>query len=128
MVSYNALYLSLDLPTQRQDFPIEAKSPKEAKEKAYEICPRGFYLDNLSRIKSKHGGKREGAGAPQKFGEATKALRIPQSLADNLDLIIAIPELQKLLDEWEEDCDNKPNSSRHYYLKKALADIRALGY
>jgi hypothetical protein len=40
----------------------------------------------------------------------------------------AIPELIAILNHWEDDCLANPDSARHYYLRKALDEIRALGF
>lgn len=49
--------------------------------------------------KNKRGGKRAGAGAPQKYGESTKtvAYRVPESKADQVtDLINELRKKWKL--------------------------------
>lgn len=70
--------------------------------------------------------RKEGGGRPKKHGEATRSVRVPMSV--ETEVISAIPELRAILDHWEQDCINNPDSARHYYLKKALDEIRALGY
>lgn len=70
--------------------------------------------------------RKEGGGRPKKHGEATKSVRIPVSVAT--ELVSAIPELRAILDHWEDECTANPDSARHYYLRKALDEIRALGY
>lgn len=44
------------------------------------------------------------------------------------ELVSSIPELRAILDHWENECVNNPDSPRHYYLRKAIDEIRALGY
>lgn len=70
--------------------------------------------------------RRSGGGRPPKHGEATRSVRVPVSVAT--DLVSSIPELRTILDHWESECVANPESSRHYYLRKALDEIRALGY
>ncbi len=70
--------------------------------------------------------RRPGGGRPPKHGEATRSVRIPNSVPT--ELISSIPELQAILDHWDAHCAANPDSSRHYYLKQALDEIRALGY
>jgi hypothetical protein len=70
--------------------------------------------------------RKAGGGRPAKHGEATKSVRIPVSVAT--ELVSTIPELRAILDHWEDECLANPDSSRHYFLRKALDEIRALGY
>jgi len=42
--------------------------------------------------------------------------------------ITSIPELQRVIDHWEDECFANPDSARHYWLRKAIDEIRALGY
>jgi fructoselysine-6-P-deglycase FrlB-like protein len=42
--------------------------------------------------------------------------------------ITSIPELQRIIDHWEDECAANPDSARHYWLRKAIDEIRALGY
>ncbi len=70
--------------------------------------------------------RRSGGGRPPKHGEATRSVRIPVSV--ETELISTIPELRAVLDHWENECATNPESARHYYLRKALDEIRALGY
>ncbi len=104
---------------------VEAETRADAIKKA--IQP-GFSMVDVSRVRGKHGGYRPGSGQPRKFGELTKTVRIPISLAEKRDLISKIPELQQLLLEAEEDCLDNPNSARRYYLVKLLKSIRELGF
>lgn len=75
---------------------------------------------------SGHGGKRPGAGRPSRFGEKTKMARVPISVSR--ELVSAIPELQATLDYWEAECAKNPKSARHYFLRQALSELRALGF
>jgi hypothetical protein len=70
--------------------------------------------------------RKAGGGRPPKHGEATRSVRVPNSVPT--ELISSIPELQAVLDHWEQQCRDNPNSARHYFLKQALDEIRALGY
>jgi hypothetical protein len=70
--------------------------------------------------------RKAGGGRPAKHGEATRSIRVPLSV--EAEIISAIPELRAILDHWEQECLSNPDSARHYYLKKALDEIRALGY
>ena len=70
--------------------------------------------------------RRVGGGRPTKHGEPTRSVRIPISVAT--EQISSIPELRAILDHWENECVSNPDSARHYYLRKALDEIRALGY
>jgi len=73
------------------------------------------------------GGKRLGAGRP--VGSTTNPTRVARVPLDitNED-IAALPSLKLLLDHWEEECEAAGDkSARHYFLRQAIADIRALG-
>jgi hypothetical protein len=70
--------------------------------------------------------RKVGGGRPAKHGEATRSVRVPLSVAT--ELVSSIPELRAILDHWENECSANPDSARHYYLRKALDEIRALGY
>jgi hypothetical protein len=83
-------------------------------------CDKGLTAEGKPRK------RRVGGGRPPKHGEDTRSIRVPLSV--ETEVISSIPELRAILDHWEEDCINNPDSSRHYYLKKALDEIRALGY
>ncbi len=67
-----------------------------------------------------------GGGRPPKHGENTRSIRVPSSIPT--ELCSAIPELQAILDSWEERATSEPTSPRYYYLKEMIAEIRALGY
>jgi hypothetical protein len=67
-----------------------------------------------------------GAGRPPKHGEKTKPLRVPMSVSASQ--VSSIPELQAILDHWETECAKNQNSARHYFLRQALDEIRALGF
>lgn len=70
--------------------------------------------------------RKPGAGRPAKHGETTRSIRVPLSIPT--EQITSIPELQTVLDHWENKCAENPDSARHYFLKQALDEIRALGY
>ena len=67
-----------------------------------------------------------GVGRPPKHGEQTRSIRVPLSIPT--ELITNIPELQVIIDYWEKECGDNPESFRHYYLRKVLDEIKALGY
>jgi hypothetical protein len=71
--------------------------------------------------------RRPGGGRPPKHGETTKSVRVPVSVSTQL--ISSIPELQRILDHWEEQCIAAgDNSARHHFLRQAIDEIRALGF
>lgn len=70
--------------------------------------------------------RRVGGGRPPKHGEETRSIRVPLSIPT--EQITAIPELQTVLDYWEVRCLENPESARHYFLRQALDEIRALGF
>lgn len=108
---------------------VVASSKTEALEIATSQClGTDFKISDIIKKVVGHGGARPGAGQPSKYGEKTKTVRLPESLADQRDLIVAIPELQKLLDELEQDCLDNPDSARRYFLRKAISQIRCLGF
>lgn len=76
------------------------------------------------------GGKRIGAGrkvgSTKSEGMPSKVIRVSAEVSK--EQAEAIPELVALLDYWEDDCKANPESARHYYLRKALDEIRALGF
>jgi hypothetical protein len=67
-----------------------------------------------------------GAGRPPKHGEETRSIKVPMSVST--EQITSIPELQRIIDHWEDECAVNPDSARHYWLRKAIDEIRALGY
>lgn len=73
------------------------------------------------------GGKREGAGRPRgSVVNPTKMLRVPVEVTK--EDAQAIPSLKLLLEHWEDECEAAgEKSARHYFLRQAIADIRALG-
>jgi hypothetical protein len=73
------------------------------------------------------GGKREGAGRPKGVTIPTRVKRIPTDIPD--ELIDNLPTLRDILNHWEDECLTVgKNSARHYFLKQAIEEIRALGY
>lgn len=108
---------------------IEADSKIDAIEIATsQYLGTDFKISDIVKKTGSHGGARPGAGQPTKYGETTKPVRLPVSLADKRDLIVAIPELQRLLDELDQDCHDNPDSARRYFLRKAISQIRSLGF
>ncbi len=67
-----------------------------------------------------------GAGRPKKYGEDTRSIRVPVSITT--EQIIAIADLQVILDHWEQEAKANPDGARYYFLKQMIAEIRALGY
>lgn len=76
------------------------------------------------------GGKRAGAGRPhgstKSDGMKSKVLRVSAEI--NKEQCESIPDLIALLDHWEAECAANPDNPRHYFLKKALEEIRVLGF
>lgn len=76
------------------------------------------------------GGKREGAGRPvgttKGEGMPTRVVRVSAEITK--EQCDSIPQLINLLDHWEDECNANPDAVRYYFLKKALEEIRALGY
>jgi len=71
--------------------------------------------------------RRPGGGRPTKHGEPTRSIRVPISIST--ELITSIPDLQRIIDHWEDECEAAgENSARHYFLKQCLSEIRALGF
>jgi hypothetical protein len=73
-----------------------------------------------------HGGRRPGTGQPKKYGGETRVARVPKHLSQ--DKIIALVELEALLDTWEEEIVANTTSPRYYFAKKMLDEMRALGF
>lgn len=73
------------------------------------------------------GGKRAGAGRPVgSVVNPTRVARVPVDVTN--EEIAALPSLKLLIDHWEEECEAAGDkSARHYFLKQAISDIRALG-
>lgn len=110
---------------------IELESRKDGKVVAISEDSRSGQTGDIAEKRDKRGGKRAGSGQPAKYGVKTKAVRLPENLVTSqkdIDLILAIPKLQALLAQLEQDCNDKPGSSRHDQLRKALKKIRELGY
>jgi hypothetical protein len=70
--------------------------------------------------------RKPGGGRPAKHGEQTRSIKVPLSIPT--ELVTSIPDLQVILDHWEEKCLENPDSTRHYFLRQALEEIRALGF
>ncbi len=88
---------------------------------------QGFrVMNNDLTLSGKPRQRAPGAGRPPKHGQPTKSVRIPQSVLT--ELVAEIPNLQAILDYWEDACGANPNSARHYFLRQAINEIRALGF
>jgi hypothetical protein len=76
------------------------------------------------------GGKREGAGRPpgttKADGLPTHVVRVSSEITK--EQCQSIPELIAIVDHWEAECLANPDSARHYWLRKAIDEIRVLGY
>lgn len=76
------------------------------------------------------GGHRANAGRPKgstkSDGMASKVIRVSAEV-DKVQCE-SIPQLIELLNHWEDECLANPDNPRHYFLRKALEEIRALGY
>jgi hypothetical protein len=81
---------------------------------------KGLTADGKPRRRS------PGGGRPPKHGEETRSIRVPKSIPT--ELCSSIPELQAILDSWEEKAASEPNSPRYHYLKEMIVELRALGY
>ncbi len=76
------------------------------------------------------GGKRVGAGRPlgstKGEGMPTRVVRVSAEVSK--EQCDSVPQLIDLLNHWEDECDANPDAVRYYFLRKALEEIRALGY
>ena len=76
------------------------------------------------------GGYRKGAGRPRGTtkgdGLPSKVIRVSSEVSK--EQCESIPELTGLLDYWEQECDANPEKPRYYFLRKAIDEIRALGF
>jgi hypothetical protein len=70
--------------------------------------------------------RRPRAGRLPKYGEKTRSIRVPLSIPT--ELMTKIPVLQVIIDYWEKESKDNPVSTRYYYLRKMLDEIKALGY
>lgn len=137
MATYIAILSSdLDIEAIREK-QIEADSKEAALTKLEAICTgpqwQGYSLTN---IRPKRGGARPGAGRPKGkpragiYGEgvATKPVRVPLDIADNLpEMIQNLEQLKELLADWETEA-NSSTSPRYDRARKLLSEIRGLGF
>jgi hypothetical protein len=71
--------------------------------------------------------RRPGAGRPTKHGEGTRSIRVAMSIST--ELVSTIPNLQRVLDYWEDDYTAAgENSARHHFLKQCLRKSEFLGF
>jgi hypothetical protein len=70
--------------------------------------------------------RRPGAGRPTKYGEPTRSIRVPISITTAQ--ITSLPELQRIIEHWEDECIANPGSVRYQFLRQMLEEIRTLGY
>jgi hypothetical protein len=82
-------------------------------------------LDSLNK-QGKPRKRAPGAGRPTKYGEQTRSIRVPVSITTGQ--ITSLPELQRIIDQWEDECMVNPDSVRYHFLRKMLEEIRTLGY
>lgn len=91
---------------------------------------------SLTNIRPKRGGVRPGSGRPKGIkragtygnGVATKPVRVPTELAENLpEMIQNFQQLKELLTDWEAEA-NASTSPRYGRAKKLLSEIRGLGF
>lgn len=116
---------------------IEAHSKEVALDKLEAICTGPHWQGwSLTNIRATRGGSRPGAGRPKGHaqlgsygkGIATKAVRVPLNIADELPgLIQNLEELKILLSSWEVKAENSA-SAEYDYARKLLAEIRQLGF
>jgi hypothetical protein len=64
---------------------IEAPSKDAALYAAQDKCPDDYTILSAKKKLSSHGGARPGAGQPSKFGEKTKVVRLPESIANDVE-------------------------------------------
>jgi hypothetical protein len=55
--------------------------------------------------------RRPGAGRPTKHGEPTRSIRVPISITTTQ--ITSLPELQRIIDHWEDEYIANPGSVRY---------------
>jgi hypothetical protein len=84
------------------------------------VNDKGLTVEGMPRKRAK------GAGRPPKHGEATRSIRVPMSVPT--ELVTSIPDLQRILDHYEEECTANPSGVRYYFLRQMIEEIRALGY
>jgi hypothetical protein len=82
-------------------------------------------MDSLNK-QGKPRKRRPGAGRPTKHGEPTRSIRVPMSISTAQ--ITSLPELQQIIDHWEDECIANPGSVRYQFLRQMLEEIRTLGY
>lgn len=76
--------------------------------------------------------RRPGGGRPYKYGEPTRLLtvRVPYSIPVNF--VEKILDLRECLDHWEAEIEAHPPSrtanARYWHVKRAIEDIRRLGF
>jgi hypothetical protein len=83
-------------------------------------------MNELTTKEGKPRKRKPGGGRPAKHGETTRSIRVPLSIPT--EQITSIPELQTILNTWEERCIANPEGSRYYFLKEMIDEIRALGF
>jgi hypothetical protein len=99
----------------------------------------GWQHYSLSNIRPKRGGQRPGAGRPKgikragTYGEgvATKPVRVPIDIADNLpEMLQNLNQLKDLLNDWEQEANSGKaiTSPRYDRARKLISEIRALGF
>ncbi len=64
---------------------IEAPSKDAALYAAQDKCPEHFEIISAKKKLGSHGGARLGSGQPSKFGEKTKVVRLPESMANDVE-------------------------------------------
>lgn len=82
-------------------------------------------MDNLNK-QGKPRKRRPGAGRPTTHGEPTRSIRVPMNITTAQ--ITSLPELQRIIDHWEDECIANPGSVRYQFLRQMLEEIRTLGY
>jgi hypothetical protein len=83
------------------------------------------FMESLNK-QGKPRKRAPGAGRPTKHGEATRSIRVPVSISTGQ--ITSLPELQRIIDHWEDECVANPNSIRYHFLRQMLEEMRTLGY
>jgi len=73
------------------------------------------------------GGKRPGSGRKPGITMPSYVTRVPSDIPKKL--IHALPQLRNLIGHWEDEClAAGEDSTRHYFLRQMIEEIRSLGY
>lgn len=73
-----------------------------------------------------HGGKRVGAGRPKGKTIVGRAVWVQVDTTD--EQVKNVPAMIDLLDHWECEAANSPDSPRYHFLRQLIGELRDLGY